>query len=396
VTVYYQIGGVAQNGVDYTNLSGVITVPANPGFAEIDVQAIEDSLLEFEESLKLTLIQTNTYLIDPAFASASITIDDNFGTNIFTVVTDINAPIGMDYHAPSNSLIVSFDFNAFGGPPTNFARIYLNGTNLEVGGWSGVSHVLDEVKLATVKKTANGFTNGEIYFGNDTVVGRVSADGTVANLTWCTLTNGIVINPLLLRGSLYVDQTGLFSNGVIVVTSDDSYQLDSKGVWRVDAQAHPTLLANISTLHLEGVVTLTNDVTRWGPWAGKIVTGDELDQSIFTIDTDGVVTKYFSTNIIFQGIQPEDFEIIPPNQDLYACDPNFGQIMKLSRAFLANYVGDLLITQAGEFAQGGKLFIVHWDGTGFVVRSIPYIRYGSPGHLEHVTFAPINLPSSPQ
>jgi len=89
------------------------------------------------------------------------------------------------------------------------------------------------------------------------------------------------------------------------------------------------------------------------------------------------------------GIAPEDFDIIQTNQDLYCViqsDP--GQILKLSRTLLTNYVGDLLITQEGFFFGTPKLFIMHWDGTNFVTRSI-----SSSDLFEHVTFAPINLPS---
>ena len=61
------------------------------------------------------------------------------------------------------------------------------------------------------------------------------------------------------------------------------------------------------------------------------------------------------------------------------------------------YVGDLLIADAGEFgAPIGQLFILHWEAgtTNFITRRIPF-KYanGVVGHFEHVTFAPINFPS---
>jgi hypothetical protein len=92
------------------------------------------------------------------------------------------------------------------------------------------------------------------------------------------------------------------------------------------------------------------------------------------------------------GIGSEDFDIIPPNQDLYCVDPD-GTIVKLSHTLLSNYVGDLLVTQDGEnFGDSARLFIVHWDGSKFVVRAITYTEpNGSPGRFEHVTFAPINI-----
>jgi len=144
---------------------------------------------------------------------------------------------------------------------------------------------------------------------------------------------------------------------------------------------------------LEGVITLTNDSTRWGPWAGKIVTGAEsaIPPAIYTVDTNNNV------NALELGIEPEDFDIIETNQNLY-CSTfiNFGngQIAKLSRSLLTNYWGDLLITQEGAQGQSPnpKLFIVHWDPTNsvFVTRRISYTF-----EFEHVTFAPINVPDIP-
>lgn len=346
------------------------------------------------------------YVIATNQASATLFIKDNFGTNeLFTTVATLSGPIGIDYHAPSNSLIVSYNYDT-NGQPYNFAQIYTNivvsnsvvVTNVVITNWSGIAGLSDEVKLATVKANLGGFTNGDMYFSSSTGIGWLSANGSVSNLNWCILTNAMETNALPLRGGLYVDQTGVFSNQLIAVTSDGSASSSIKGVWRVDAQQHPTLIANIDTPHLEGVITLTNDVQKWGPWAGKIITGDEDNDPrlIYAIDTNGVVTPYDTTALIPGGVYPEDFDIIPPNQSLYACDYAANTIVKLSASYLTNYVGDLLVTQAGEPPAKAKLFIVHWDTvtTNFVTRSISYKRAdGSDGRFEHVTFAPIEMPT---
>ena len=391
LTVYYAVSGTASNGLDYTNLTGSVSFGTNP-FALLFVEPMADALFEGDESVTLTLLATNGYLVDPNTISESIVIIDSLPTNVFIpVVLNLTGPIGIDYHAPSNSLIVSYNYSS--GTPLNFAQIYTNLvvsnsvviTNTIVTNWSRVQGVTEEVKLATVKTNASGFTNGDLYFGSNTGIGWLAADGTRSNLNWCVLTNTVVTNTMLLRGSVYVDQTGVFSNQVIAVTSvtpDGSPEDPKKGVWRVDAQAHPTLVAQIPTTHLEGVVTLPNDVTRWGPWAGKIITGDEIAHAIYAVATNGV----FTTNYL--GIDPEDFDIIPPNQNLYACDYENNRIVKLPASYLTNYVGDLLITQAGE-PFNPRLFVVHWDTTitNFVTRVIPY-----NSHFEHVSFAPIDLP----
>jgi hypothetical protein len=250
--------------------------------------------------------------------------------------------------------------------------------------------------LATLKVTTNGFNAGDLYFGlGNGGIGTFPADGSTSN-PLLTLPD-----PNEVRGSLYVDQTGTWSNNLIVVTGnsgDGPTQKGYRNVWQIDANKNTNLVASIYTHHLEGVITLTNDVAKWGPWAGKSITGDEDGHLIYAIDTNGVVTSFDL------GIDPEDFDIIQTYQDLYCADPYFvdpntglgGGVLKVSRSLLTNYVGDLLITQAGEtaFPPNAKLFIVHWDGTEFVTRSISYARPdGFGGNFEHVSFAPINIPS---
>jgi hypothetical protein len=183
-----------------------------------------------------------------------------------------------------------------------------------------------------------------------------------------------------------VDQTGVFSNELIVVAGGNNNSIEiRKGVWRLDAQGHATLLTNLIAKHLEGVITLPNDSNAWGPWAGKILTGDEDTRTIYAIASDGTTT----TNSL--GIDPEDFDLIPDSQDLYCVDVNNHRILRLSNLYFSNHVGKLLITDAGEISlQGGKLFVVQWNGASFVTNSIPH---PSGDTFEHVTFAPIALPT---
>jgi hypothetical protein len=124
----------------------------------------------------------------------------------------------------------------------------------------------------------------------------------------------------------------------------------------------------------------------WGGWAGKILTGNEYVGVIYVIDANGAATPYSLE------IHPEDFDLIPPDQDLYctANDGSGGVVLKISRAYFADYVGQLLITQAGEHMQPAALYIVRWDGGPVVSVRIPY-----PGAFEHVTFAPVSLPPLP-
>src|SRR5262249_16598007 len=158
---------------------------------------------------------------------------------------------------------------------------YTDGATTLTTPWSAVQGLtLEEIKIATVKTTARRSLQGETYFGTDIVgqIGRLSADGTVATLNWATL-------PAVtehFRAGLYVDQTGIFGGDLIVVPSDSQATPGTtKTVWRVRANGTPTLVANLISSHLEGLITLPNDMQKWGPWAGKIVTGDEVDHVVY-------------------------------------------------------------------------------------------------------------------
>lgn len=371
LVVAYRVSGTAINGVDYAELSGTVTIPEQQESGVVSVQALYDALAEFDETVTLEL--TGEYLIDPDYYEDTVTIQ----CQAFVAVAELDGPVGIDYHGPLNSLIVSYNY-ATGGNPRNFARIDSSG---QVTPWSLVSNLVEEVKVATAKQTASGWQQGQLYFGTslEGQIGRVSADGTGVTLNWANLPPP---TDELFRGGLTFDQTGIFGGDLIAVTGRPYEQVGERQVWRVTSAGAPTLIASILTGHLEGVAVLPNDPV-WGGWAGKILTGNEYEGVIYAIDTNGAATPYSL------GIHPEDFDLIPPDQDLY-CTDSGGVIMKIPRAYFADYVGQLLITQAGEHMQTAALYIVRWNGGPVVSVRIPY-----PGAFEHVTFAPVSLAPLP-
>jgi len=281
------------------------------------------------------------------------------------------------------------DYPPFPVNPFPELPVYRIDSNGQVTPWSLVSNLLEEVKVATAKQTASGWEQGQLYFGlgigagAEGEIGQVSTDGTGVTLNWADL-------PLppgeFFRGSLAFDQTGILGGDLIAVTGGPDEQGGARQVWRVDSAGAPTLIASIGTGHLEGVVVLPNDPV-WGVWAGKVLTGDEYDGVIYAIDTSGTATPYSL------GIYPEDFDLIPPDQDLY-CTDSGGAILKIPRACFADYVGQLLITQAGEHMQPAALYVVRWHGGPVVSVRSPYPS-GFSGHFEQVTFAPVSLPPLP-
>ncbi len=289
----------------------------------------------------------------------------------------LNAPIGIDYHPPTNSLIVSFNHPT--GNPKNFRRIASNGAASDWSNLGGIGDPNGEIKLGIVQTTANGFTAGDLYFGaaQPGKIGKITADGSGVFTNWATLTG----DTNLLLGGFHVDRTGVFGGDLIVVTG-------SGGVWRVTAATNATKVAQINGASsgegtvLEGVLTVFNDPCKYGPWAGKILTCAEHENLLCAVDTNGTVAV-FNLGI---GL-PEDVDLVVTNQNLFCLNfvstaPATSAVLKVPKTLLTNFVDDLLIVEENT----ATLVIVHWDGVRFVTR-----RLSVPGasSLEHVSFAPI-------
>jgi hypothetical protein len=130
--------GTAANGVDYTTLPNVVTIPAGQSSVTIPVVPIDDNLVEGDETVTLALEIRDTYRVStPAFAT--VTIQDNdqnvridasdfeaveagpvpdYGAFTFTRFGTTNLPVqifftitgtainGVDYVTLSNSIVI--------------------------------------------------------------------------------------------------------------------------------------------------------------------------------------------------------------------------------------------------------------------------------------------------
>jgi len=337
------------------------------------------------------LILTNTYFVgSPSQATVTVQDSDDATANIVTVAP-LNAPVSIDYQPTTNSLIVSVNLSqeSVGGEPVNFARVDSSGTSNAWSTLHGMGVANDEIKLAIVKASTNGWTQGDMYFGTAQVgkIGKIKADGSSVNTNWATLPG----ETNFLGGSLYFDQTGVFGNDLIVVTGrSPTDSLDGGAVWRVNASSNATLIAQIDNPFgtgrlLEGVLTVPNDL-KYGPWAGKILAGQEQSGLICSVEANGTVTTY---NLGFGA--PEDLRLIPSGQSLYCLDFPNNRMLKVPALNFAAFVGDILVVDEGRGCALAGLYVVHWEGGWFVVRQIPI----ATSELEQVTFAPIDIPALP-
>jgi hypothetical protein len=278
------------------------------------------------------------------------------------IASGFNSPIGIDYQPSSGKLILSVNYFG-GGSPNNLDVVTTTGSH---SSFSALSGLTDELKICTAKATANGFTVGEVFTGNGNAgeIVRISANGATVQNPWVTLSG----ESGLLRGSLFVDNTGVFGGALIAVTT-------SGGVWKITSGGTATLLVNLGT-HLEGVITVPNNSTKYGPWAGKILVGAENAGLIYTVSTTGATASY---NL---GIAVEDIDLIPANQNFYGVAFAAGQILSAPASDFTGIVDDILFNE-----ESGYLWSVHWNGTSFVKTQ----QTTTAVNWEHMTFAPIQI-----
>lgn len=301
-----------------------------------------------------------------------------YAINLTPITTPFNSPIGIDHYEPTNEVVISVFFNA-GGNPYNFETVASDGTHSQFSAASGFAN---EVKIATVRSgNTGGFTTGDLFTGNgiDGQVARITNNGATIISPWADLPgngNG------LMRGSLYVDRTGVFNDELIVVTTAGE-------VWQIDSSGTGTFLVDVNT-HLEGVITVPNNVGLYGPLAGKIIAGAENTGGLmYVIAPDGT----FQTFDL--DIDIEDIDLIPANENFFGVNFGTGNLLGATASDFAPFAGDILLTDE-FFTDGVGLYRLFWDGFNLQTQVLT-LDPGSflPGQWEHVTFSTAGIVEIP-
>ena len=113
-----------------------------------------------------------------------------------------------------------------------------------------------------------GFRVGDLYTGNGKAgqIVKITNNGNTVINPWVTLPgeNG------LLRGNLWIDETGVWGGNMIVSTTVGD-------VWEVTPSGTATELAAAvgGADYWEGLTTIPNNPTEYGPLAGTIMVADE-------------------------------------------------------------------------------------------------------------------------
>ena len=291
------------------------------------------------------------------------------------ISTPFSGPIGIDYHQPTNSVVMSANYPS--GQPSNFVRVLQDGTQIP---FSAINGYTDEIKIATVRSgNPGGFTTGELFVGNgiDGEIMRITANGASSSL----FTSLPGAGNGLFRGSLYVDRTGVWGGDLIASTTGGE-------VWRVNSSGIPTFVADVDT-HLEGMITVPNDASKYGPLAGKVIAGAENQGLLYAFDTTGAYVSYSL------GVNVEDIDLIGANENFFGINYGTSRILGAPASDFAGLAGDILLTQETGFA-GSGLFRLTWNGSALQATQLA-LDAGSAavGQWEHVTFAAAGIKEIP-
>jgi hypothetical protein len=296
--------------------------------------------------------------------------------NLTAIPTTFDGMMGVDYHEPTNTLVVSVNNGT--GLPLDYERIKVDGTHVPFSNASGFTD--EEVIYSVRSGSAAGWTVGDLFSGNGQG-GQIVKLGNGGNA---------VLNPwIILPGEtgasvvhgLTIDRTGIFGGNMIATTSGG-------GVWSVTPQGQATRLANVGT-QIEGAAIVPDDPARYGPLAGTIVSMAENTNGLYAVSPSGTATFYSLPAIN----SPEDVKVIPANQTFFGMSYSTSQMLAAPASYFMPMTGDLLINSENH-PTGSGLFDLHWNGTSLVTTQIS-LATGSatPGNWEHFTFAPDGLGS---
>ncbi len=209
LTVWYELGGTASNGVDYAALPGVVSIPAGATSAGIPIDPVDDNLVEPTESVMLTVVAPMCVAIFPPPEGCYMVGTANRAV-VYIRDNETNAPPNTN-PPPAVVTVTATDSYAIEGPLTNC--------------WSTVLWVTNRVGATNIIVGTNWVVWNTNKFETNTAAFRISRGGstnaalTVAYALGGTASNGL--DYVQLAGTATIP-AGERSTRVVVVPVDDN------------------------------------------------------------------------------------------------------------------------------------------------------------------------------
>jgi len=192
LVVYYSVSGTAENGVDYTTLTGSVTIPAGATSATFNVNVIDDSLAELTETVTVTLDADDAYDITTVVSrqQSTVNIADNEPIVTLTTVDAVAAETTAGQTANGGTFRVSRPASNTAGDLVVHYTVTgtaTNGTDYQT--LSGTVTILAGQTTATFSVVV---TDDLVAEGSETVIVTLNADNAYRLSTTASQRTGTV------------------------------------------------------------------------------------------------------------------------------------------------------------------------------------------------------------
>jgi hypothetical protein len=220
VTIPYEIGGTALNGIDYVQIPNEVIMGIGVSNATVTITPIDDLALEGPETVSLTLIETNGYYV-VAPASATVTINDDAEPSQVVVVANDDVAYERGTNMLGQFTLIRNDTNSAFSVNFTFSGSATEGDDYTTSATNSIAFAIGE---ATNTVTFFPVDDAAVE-GIETVILTLQTNGSVGP-------DYILVANTTATSLLYDDDLGaetvLFSDAFETVDSSTNYlQLDA-------------------------------------------------------------------------------------------------------------------------------------------------------------------------
>lgn len=359
LTVNYTIGGTAGNNTDYNQISNSIIIPIGQTSVTIPIVVIDDSLVENNETVVLTLNANSNYVLgsttsgtvtladnDAAIPTIALTVSDSqaaetpigqsFNSGQFTITRTGNtataltvnytlggtAGNGTDYNQTGNSIMIPMGQTSVTIPitviddslvePNETVSLTLNANSNYILGSSTTGTVtiadndqLPTVSIALIDNSAAETTSGQTPNAGQFTLTRTGSTSTALTINYTlsgTATNGVDYTQ---TGNSLVIPVGQTSVTLPITVIDDAAIEGNETVVLTLNSSNNYILGSGTT----GTVTIVdNDValptvtlTASDSQAAETRTGETFNPGQFTLSRTGSTTTALTVNYTIAG-----------------------------------------------------------------------------------------------
>ncbi|HET7436270.1 MAG TPA: PKD domain-containing protein, partial [Thermoanaerobaculia bacterium] len=269
------------------------------------------------------------------------------------------------HHAAANALLVSSHEPS--GEPQNLELIAADGSHRRFSNLAGMS---GELLLATARDAGHGtslgaFAPGDVFLSTAAAgaIAHVSADGATLQNPWVTLPG--TTRPV---AGLTVDTSGAFGGDVLATTAEGTF-------WRVNAAGTATRVASAG-VPLGAVVTIADDVARYGAWAGRALIAARTQPLLYAIDARGGVSSFAAPFVV------KDLAVVTAHENFFGSDPSIGALFGAPADAFTAMLGDVVAAQESP----GTLARIRWSGADYEWSTI-----AQTARWSHIAFSPAGV-----